>query len=95
VDLVMKPMTSSADSVAALTGTVTGRPAQTIQGKSLPMRRVSLVFEFLDERGKVVTTSPAEIAELEPGQTVELAVEVQGRGIVAWRYTFRQTTARR
>jgi tetratricopeptide (TPR) repeat protein len=87
VDLVMRPMTTSSDSTAALTGTVTGRPAQTVHGKPLAPRRLSLLFEFLDGGGRTVASSPAEIPALEPGQSQEIAVEARARGIAAWRYS--------
>jgi tetratricopeptide (TPR) repeat protein len=45
-----------------------------------------LMFEFLDESGKVVTTAATEQQTIEPDGVVQFALTPVGEGIAAWRY---------
>jgi Flp pilus assembly protein TadD len=77
---------SATGSNATLTGTATGREAQTATGKPIPPVPVSLTVEFLDAKGTVVATQDAQIPALKKGETHPLKVTGQGAGIAAWRY---------
>jgi tetratricopeptide (TPR) repeat protein len=77
---------SATGSNATLTGTATGRDAQTATGKPIPPVPVSLTVEFLDAKGTVVATQDAQIPALKKGETHPLKVTGQGAGIAAWRY---------
>ncbi len=77
---------SAAGDGARLTGTATGREAQTPTGKAIAPAPVVLVFEFLDAKGAPVATQEAQIPALTAGATHDLTVEAKGAGITAWRY---------
>lgn len=85
VDVRVTDLTTVKDG-AKLTGTVTGRQAQTPTGKAIPPAPVALVFEFLDAKGAPVATQEAQIPALTAGATHDLSVEAKGAGITAWRY---------
>jgi tetratricopeptide (TPR) repeat protein len=71
---------------ASITGTATGREAQTAQGKPVAAAPVTVIFEFLDPKGTVVANQEVEIPALKPGQSQPIEAEGQGAGIAAWRY---------
>jgi hypothetical protein len=71
---------------ATLTGTATGREAQTPAGKPIPPAPVSLTFEFLDANGAVVGSQDVQVPALPAGQSQEIKAAAQGAGIAAWRY---------
>jgi hypothetical protein len=71
---------------ATLTGTATGREAQTPAGKPIPPAPVSLTFEFLDAKGAVVGSQDVQVPALPAGQSQEIKATAQGAGIAAWRY---------
>jgi tetratricopeptide (TPR) repeat protein len=71
---------------ASITGTATGREAQTAQGKPVAAAPVTLIFEFLDPKGTVVANQEVEIPALKPGQAQPIEAKGQGAGIAAWRY---------
>jgi tetratricopeptide (TPR) repeat protein len=71
---------------ATISGTATGREAQTLQGKPVPPAAMTLVFEFLDTKGTAVATQEVEIPALKPGQSHPIQVQAEGPGITAWRY---------
>jgi hypothetical protein len=71
---------------ASITGTATGREAQTAQGKPVAAAPVTLIFEFLDQKGTVVGSQEVEIPALKPGQAQPIQAQAQGAGIAAWRY---------
>jgi tetratricopeptide (TPR) repeat protein len=77
---------SPTGSGANLTGTATGRQAQTPSGKAIPPKALGLVFEFLDGKGTVVATQEAQVPALQPGASQELKLSAQGQGVAAWRY---------
>ncbi len=77
---------STTGSGATLTGSATGRSAQTPAGKPIPPAAMTLVFEFLDAKGGVVGTQEVAVPELKAGATHELQVAGKGAGIAAWRY---------
>ena len=85
VDIKVTDLTAAGDG-AKLTGSATGREAQTPTGKAIPPAPVVLVFEFLDAKGGVVTTQEAQVPTLTAGATHDLAIEAKGAGITAWRY---------
>jgi hypothetical protein len=86
------PVTVSVDQFApsaagaTISGTATGREAQTLQGKPVPPTPMTLVFEFLDAKGTAVANQEAQIPALKPGESHPLQVQAQGSGITAWRY---------
>jgi tetratricopeptide (TPR) repeat protein len=71
---------------ASITGTATGREAQTAQGKPVAAAPVTVIFEFLDAKGTVVGSQEVQIPALKPGQTQPIEAKAQGAGIAAWRY---------
>jgi tetratricopeptide (TPR) repeat protein len=71
---------------AAITGTATGREAQTSQGKPVAPAPITLVFEFLDAKGAVVGNQEVQIPALKPEQAHPIQLQAQGSGIAAWRY---------
>lgn len=71
---------------ASITGTATGREAQTAQGKPVAAAPVTVIFEFLDPKGTVVANQEVQISALKPGQSQPIEAKAQGAGIAAWRY---------
>ncbi len=69
-----------------LVGTATGREALDVTGKVVPPAAATLVWEFLDINGTVVATKEVEIPALQPSAKHELSVDVNGDGIIVWRY---------
>src|SRR5918999_1232289 len=87
------PVTVSVDQFApsaagaTITGTATGREAQTLQGKPVRPAPMTLVFEFLDDKGAAVANQEVQVPALKPGASHPIQVQAQGPGITAWRYT--------
>jgi tetratricopeptide (TPR) repeat protein len=73
-------------SSASVTGTATGREAQTAQGKTVAPKPYTLVFEFLDAKGAVVANQEVQVPALKPGESQPVEAKAEGTGIVAWRY---------
>jgi tetratricopeptide (TPR) repeat protein len=71
---------------ATITGTATGREAQTAQGKPVTASPMKLIFEFLDAKGTVVANQEVQVPALKPGASHPIQVSAQGAGITAWRY---------
>jgi tetratricopeptide (TPR) repeat protein len=71
---------------ASITGTATGREAQTPAGKPVSAAPVTLIFEFLDPKATAVANQEVQIPALKPGQSQPIQAKAQGAGIVAWRY---------
>jgi tetratricopeptide (TPR) repeat protein len=71
---------------ATLTGTATGREAQTAAGKAIAPSPLTLVVEFLDAKGTAVANQEVQIPALKAGQSQPVQAKGQGTGIVAWRY---------
>jgi len=71
---------------ASLTGTATGRQAQTAAGKPIPPAALTLTFEFLNASGGVVASQDVPVPALQPGASQELKAAAQGQGIVGYRY---------
>jgi hypothetical protein len=72
---------------ATITGKATGREAQTVSGKPVPPKPVTLVFEFLDDKGGVVGNQEVQVPVLKAGESQPIEAKAQGAGIAAWRYT--------
>lgn len=72
---------------AAITGTATGREAQTPQGKPVAAAPITLVFEFLDPKGTVVANQEVQIPALKPDEARPIEAKAEAAGIAAWRYT--------
>ncbi len=71
---------------AKLTGTATGREAQTPAGKPIPPAPVTIVVEFLDAKGTVVGSQDVALPALAAGKSQDITAAAKGAGIVAWRY---------
>jgi tetratricopeptide (TPR) repeat protein len=71
---------------ATISGTATGREALTPQGKPVAAAPLTLVFEFLDNKGTVVANQEVQVEALKPGASQPIQVSAQGAGITAWRY---------
>lgn len=71
---------------ASISGTATGREAQSAQGKPLAPAPVSVIFEFLDAKGTVVGNQEVQIPALKAGQAQAIQAKAEGAGIAAWRY---------
>ena len=71
---------------ASITGTATGREAQTVQGKPIAPAPISVIFEFLDAKGTVVGNQEVQIPALKIGQAQPIEAKGEGAGIAAWRY---------
>ncbi|MFL5474317.1 MAG: hypothetical protein ACJ8A6_01355, partial [Gemmatimonadales bacterium] len=71
---------------ATISGTATGREAQTAQGKPVTPAAMTLMFEFLDGKGTVVANQEVEIPALKVGASQPIQARAKGAGIVAWRY---------
>jgi tetratricopeptide (TPR) repeat protein len=72
---------------ATITGKATGRDAQTATGKPVAPKPVTLVFEFLDNKGSVVANQEVQVPALKSGESQPIEAKAQGAGITAWRYT--------
>jgi tetratricopeptide (TPR) repeat protein len=71
---------------ASVKGTATGRDAQTAQGKPVAPKPITLIFEFLDNKGAVVGNQEIQVPALKPGESHPIEAKAQGAGISAWRY---------
>jgi tetratricopeptide (TPR) repeat protein len=71
---------------ATLSGTATGREAQTAQGKPVTATPFTLVVEFLDAKGTVIANQEIQVPALKPGESQPIEAKAQGAGIAAWRY---------
>jgi tetratricopeptide (TPR) repeat protein len=71
---------------ATITGTATGREAETAQGKPVAPKPYTLIFEFLDAKGTVVANQEVPVPALKPGESQPIEAKAQGSGIAAWRY---------
>ena len=71
---------------ATITGTATGREAQTAQGKPVAPQPYTLVFEFLDAKGTVVANQEVPVPALKPEESQPIEAKAPGSGIAAWRY---------
>ncbi|MEO5800930.1 MAG: tetratricopeptide repeat protein, partial [Gemmatimonadales bacterium] len=71
---------------AVLTGHAVGRQAQDEAGKSLPAAAVTIVVEFLNADGGVVSSMDVAIPALQPGEKHDWRADGKGEGIAAWRY---------
>jgi tetratricopeptide (TPR) repeat protein len=71
---------------ATITGTATGREAETARGKPVTPKPYALVFEFLDDKGAVVANQEVQVPALKPGESQPVEAKAEGSGIAAWRY---------
>ncbi len=71
---------------ATLTGQAVGRQATDEAAKSLPAAPVTIVVEFLNAGGTVVSSDNVAIPALQPGAKHDWKAEGKGDGITAWRY---------
>lgn len=69
-----------------LAGEAAGRTPMNANGQPIAPKPVTLVFEFLNADGAVVTTAEAAVPALKPAETHAISLTPQGAGIVAWRY---------
>lgn len=71
---------------ASWQATATGREAITAAGAAKPPAPVTLVVEFLDAKGGVVSSQDVAVNALKAGETQSLSARAQGEGISSWRY---------
>ena len=71
---------------ATITGTATGREAETAQGKPVASKPITLIFEFLDGKGAVLANQEVPVPALKAGESHAISASGQGAGITAWRY---------
>lgn len=71
---------------ATITGTATGREAETAQGKPVAPKPYTLIFEFLDGKGTVLANQEVQVPALKPAESQPIEAKAQGSGIAAWRY---------
>jgi tetratricopeptide (TPR) repeat protein len=69
-----------------LTGTAYGRAAQTLDGKTIAAKAQAVVFEFLGKDGAVIANAEIALPALAPEATHDFTADVQGAGVVGWRY---------
>jgi tetratricopeptide (TPR) repeat protein len=92
IQLISMPTTikvtqfAPASGAATIAGTATGRQAETVQGRPVPPKPYTLVFEFLDDKGAVLANQEIQVPALKAGESHDIAVNAQGTGITAWRY---------
>jgi hypothetical protein len=70
----------------SLTGKATGREAHNSANKVIPPAPTTIVVEFLDEKGTVVSTQEMTIPALQPAATQPIQVDAKADGVKAWRY---------
>jgi tetratricopeptide (TPR) repeat protein len=73
-------------STSRINGVATGREANDPTGAIKPPAALTLVFEFLDENGGVVSSQEVEVPALNPTQEFALHAEASNPSIVSWRY---------
>lgn len=71
---------------AVVTGHAVGRQAQDEAAKSLPAAAVTIVVEFLNAEGGIVSSTDVAIPALQPGEKHDWRADGKGEGIIAWRY---------
>jgi hypothetical protein len=71
---------------ATISGTATGREAQNAQGKPIAPKPVTLVFEFLDAKGAIITPQEVSVGALKAGESQPIEAKAEASGIVGWRY---------
>ena len=71
---------------ATVTGTATGREAESAQGKPVAPKPYTLIFEFLDAKGAVVANQEVQVPALKPGDSQPVEAKAEGSGIAAWKY---------
>jgi tetratricopeptide (TPR) repeat protein len=54
--------------------------------RATPSQPLKLVFEFLNAKGEVVATQPADVPAIAPNGSQPFELKVTGAGIQAWRY---------
>jgi tetratricopeptide (TPR) repeat protein len=71
---------------ATLAGFALGRQAER-DGNAVPPTGKTMVVDFLDAQGAVVSSKEVAIPALEPAIKFEWSAEGEGNGITTWRYT--------
>jgi tetratricopeptide (TPR) repeat protein len=71
---------------ASVNATASGRDAQTLQGKPIAPKPITVIFEFLDGKGAVVGNQEIQVPPLKAGESHPIEAKAQGAGISAWRY---------
>jgi tetratricopeptide (TPR) repeat protein len=85
VSIAVKEFAPAADG-ASVKATATGREAQNSKGKPIAPKPITVVFEFLDNKGTVVGNQEVQVPALKAGETHPIEAKAQGTGIAAWRY---------
>jgi tetratricopeptide (TPR) repeat protein len=71
---------------ASVKGTATGREAQNSRGKPIAPNPITVIFEFLDSKGTVLSNQEVQVPALKVGEAHPIEAKAQGAGISAWRY---------
>ena len=71
---------------ASVKATASGRDAQTLQGKPIAPKPITVIFEFLDGKGAVVGNQEIQVPPLKAGESHPIEAKAQAAGISAWRY---------
>jgi tetratricopeptide (TPR) repeat protein len=71
---------------ATITGSVTGREAENLQGKPVAATPITIVFEFLDPKGAVLANQEVQVPAVKVGESHPIEAKAEGAGITAWRY---------
>jgi tetratricopeptide (TPR) repeat protein len=71
---------------ATLIGSVSGNAAVDANDKTIPPAAMTLVFEFLDKQGAVVSAQEVPIQALQPNAKQDINLTVNKPGVIAWRY---------
>jgi tetratricopeptide (TPR) repeat protein len=74
--------------ISLFDSTDTGRDLKGLVTNSRPAASpaMTFVFEFLNNKGDVVTTQTVQVPAIQPAQSAPIEAQATGAGIVAWRY---------
>jgi tetratricopeptide (TPR) repeat protein len=71
---------------ARFVGTALGSEGRNANDKVIPPTPLTLVFDFYDAKGAVVTSQEVLVPALAAGAKQEIAVDATGAGIISWKY---------
>ena len=85
VEITVSSFTLRKDGAKFL-GAAIGSEGRNANDKVIPPSPVTLVFEFYNAKGEVVTSQEVAIPALATGAKQDVVVDVTGAGILSWRY---------